>query len=384
MKYKIFLPYIIFLSCFIGIMMVACTKQPVEEVHIGYIGPLSTRATDLGIDPSKAMELAVQQYNANKEEDQPEVILHIADDQWDYKKTIEAYHNLRFQHNIKVVFVSNSESSVGLQEAIEKDQVILINPLNNDKHLSGLNKNTFKIGKSTEEAHLLLGIRMVEKGLKHVAILHYPNKFMTLSTEIVKNLLDEHGVKNDVVKIKKGQTDFKEVMAICKRQGHDGLAFFGYKNLGFAMKQARDIGLNVPFFGSTVLSDPAFYTNSEGAIIGTECTYFSEKDGNPLLANKFITDFVSAKGRKPISVWPAMQAYDSMNILLEQIQKINEEPKPNSQAFDVWLRNHLFKVRGFKGVCGNISILEDGSSRGIYFSLYEYTSAGQFSKVEKE
>ncbi|MFT6718035.1 MAG: branched-chain amino acid transport system substrate-binding protein [Sphingobacteriales bacterium] len=383
MRFKIFLPYIIFFSCFIGIMMVACTKQPVEEIHIGYIGPLTTRATDLGMDPSRAMEMAVQQYNENREDEQPEVILHVEDDQWDAKKTLEAYHNMRFQHNIKVVFVSNSDGTVALQETIKKDQVILINPLNNDEHLSALNKNTFKIGKTTEEAHLVVGIRIIEMGLKHVAVLHYPNNFMTLSSMVVKNLLDAHGVKNDVIEIKKEQTDFKELMAICKKNEHDGLVFFGYKNLGFAMKQARDIGLNVPFFGSTVLSDPAYFKNSQGAIVNTECTYFSEKDGNPILAKQFLTDFVATYGKKPVSVWPAMQAFDSMNILLQQIHKINEESNFKKQAFDVWLRNHLFKVRGFRGVCGNISILEDGSSRGIYFSLYTYTSEGTFTKVEQ-
>ncbi|MDG1476299.1 MAG: hypothetical protein P8Q14_04070 [Vicingaceae bacterium] len=60
-----------------------CGAHKIEEINIGFIAPLSTRATDLGIDPSKAMELAIEQYNLKRKEGQPKVNLFLEDDEWD-------------------------------------------------------------------------------------------------------------------------------------------------------------------------------------------------------------------------------------------------------------------------------------------------------------
>ncbi|MGB0931921.1 MAG: SDR family oxidoreductase, partial [Chitinophagales bacterium] len=51
------------------------TNQNIEHIHVGFIGPQTVRATNLGIAPGKAMELAIKQYNNSRNEDEPEIIL---------------------------------------------------------------------------------------------------------------------------------------------------------------------------------------------------------------------------------------------------------------------------------------------------------------------
>lgn len=376
-KKKVIVLLLIFLAT-----LTACNDPEVKEINVGFIGPMSTRATDLGIDPSKAMQLAIEQYNSSKSETQPQINLFIEDDKWEKEMAKPAYEKLRKEHNIDVLFISNTDGTIELQDKIIEDGVIAINPLNNDKLLSSLNKNTFKIAKSTEEVHKALGIRMIELGIKKVLILHFPNDFMTIGGNAIKDILTENGIENKIIEIKKDQTNFTEILQTAKETETEAYVFLGYNEFGFAMKQARDLGIEAPFFGSTTLLDPVFFSNSEGAIVGTECTFFTPLDGNYILANEFLESFKKRFGEEPFSIWPPLQAYDAMNILINEVKTINEDKSKDVTQVD-WLRNRLLNVKYYQGVCGNISITSDGSSRGIYFSLYKVESDGKLIKIKR-
>lgn len=380
-KQKKLLSRQIYLLLLSGIILSCGKSNQIEEINIGYIGPLTTRATDLGVGPSKAMELAVEQYNSNRTEYQPKVNFFIEDDKWKKENALPAYEKLRSEHNIDLLFISNSDGTVAVQDAILEDGVICINPLNNDALLSTLNENTFKIAKSTEEANGLIAIRIIELGLKKAVIMHYPNDFMTRAADAVKKLLDKAGVVNEVITIKKDQEDFTDHLQRCKADSCDAYVFFGYKEFGFAMKQSRDMGINAPFFGSTVLLVPEYYDNSEGEIVGTECTFFTEADGNYVLANEFLDAYEEKFGNRPYSLWPPMQAYDAMNLVLNELKTVND--RESQEKLTEWLRNELLGTRYYQGVCGNLSIGEDGASKGIYFSLYEYAEKGKLVKVKR-
>lgn len=366
--------------CAVIFALLGCSDPSIKEINIGFIGPLTTRATDLGIGPANAMQLAVEQYNSNRSSSQPKVNLFIEDDKWDGNQAVNLYDKLQKEHLVDVVFISNSDGTVAIQDKLIQDQVIAINPLNSDSMLSALNENTFKIAKSTEEANGLIGVRIVDSNLKKAAIIYFPNDFMTRGAKEVAHILKENDVAYTLIKTEIGDTNFVSVLKQCKEQNHDAYVFFGYKEFGYAMKQARDLGINAQFFGSTVLLDPAYYHNSEGSIVGTECSFFTPEDGNYLLAREFLKLYQKKFGEAPSSVWPPMQAYDAMNIVLAQVEKLNDT-KPKDQPLSDWLREQLYSVKYHKGVCGNISISKNGSSHGIYFSLYRYESELKLAKI---
>lgn len=367
------LPIILITSLFFIISFCSCETKKVAEINVGFIGPLSVRATDLGIDPSNAMLLAVEQYNENRLENEPKVNLFIEDAKWDPDNAIPAYNKLRAEHNVSIVFVSNSDATIRVQDKILADNVILVNPLNNGERLDTLNKNTFKIAKSTEQANGLIAVRIIELGLKKVAVFQFPNDYMASATKEVKRLLDKSNVEINVIRVKPDQTTFKAQLEQMKNQDCDAYVFFGYKEFGFAMKEARDMGITAPFFGSTTLLDPEFYSNSEGAIVDTAFPFFTQSDGNYIRAEEFLTNYENRFSKKPSSIWPPMQAYDAMNIIISQVRTINKS-KDKDTAFDDWLREALYSVNYYQGVCGNIAIKENGVSKGIYFSLYKYGS----------
>ena len=376
--YFILMILLLFLTSFSG-----CSKEKIKEINIGYIGPLSVRATDLGIEPSNTMLLAIEIYNISRFKDEPKINLFIEDDKWEEENAVIAYQNLRKKHNVDVVFISNTDGTIAVSDKVLKDKVVLVNPLNNGELFGALNKNTFNIAKSTEEANGLIAIRLIELAHKKVVLFQYPNSFMAIAAKEVKRILEESNIEIEIIVTEKGNTNFKEELKRLQKENYDGYVFFGYKELGFAMKQARDMGITAPFFGSTVLLDPQFYENSEGEIVNTEFTYFTPADGNYVLASEFLKAYENKFNKKPYSVWPAMQAYDAMNILLSQLRTINKSKK-EEEPFDDWLRKALYEVNYYQGVCGNIAITNNGTSKGIYFSLYNYESKDRpFVKVKR-
>ena len=379
MKFKYKIGFLL-ICCFT--LLISCNSSETDEINIGFIAPLTTRAIDLGIPSSQAMKLAVEQYNSSRTDDQPKVNLFVENGKWEKDMALPAYKKLRKEHNIQVIFISNTDGTIAIQEEIEKDGVIAINPLNNDKLLSSLNNNTFQIAKSTEESNKVVGVRIIELGLKKVLILQFPNDFMKIAANAVNEILTDNDVENKIITTSKDQIDYTEILKEAKEEGTEAYVFFGYKDLGYAMKQARELGIDAPFFGSTVLLDPEFYKNSEGAIIGTECSYFTPLDGNYILANEFLEAFEKRFGEKPVSTWPPMQAYDAMNIVLNEL-KTYKETKAKDLSFEDWLKGRLNNVKYFQGICGNISITEDGSSRGIYFSLYKMEAEGKLVKIKR-
>lgn len=351
----------------------SCDIEKTEEINIGYIGPLTVRATSLGVAPSNAMQMAIEQYNANRLKGEPKVNLFVEDDKWEKENAIPAYEKLRKKHNIDVLYISNTDGTVAVQNRVLKDKVILVNPLNNNRLFSVLNKNSFNIAKSTEEVNGLIAIRLIELRHKKVVLFQYPNNFMSRGAKEVKRLLDEANVELKIIVVEKEKTNFTEELNELQKDNYGAYVFFGYNEFGFAMKQARDLGITAPFFGSSVIFDPLFYENSEGEIVNTEFPFFTLEDGNYALANEFLKAYENKFGETPSLIWPAMQAYDAMNLVLSQLRTINKTKK-KELFFDDWLREALYKVDYYQGVCGNIAITESGSSKGIYFSLYNYKS----------
>ena len=359
----------------------ACGSKQIDVINIGYIGPITGNAMDLGKHPANAMALAVEQYNRSKSPDAPLLKLHVEDDEWKKENAIPLYDKLRKEHKIEVLFISNSEGTVVLQEKILQDHVILINPLNNDALLSSMNQNTFKIGKKTEETALVTAARIFELGLKNIVIFQVNNYFMSLSAKSLAENLKKNNVQVEIIPVDINQTDYTAYLNTCKSKNIDALLFFGYKNLGYAMKQARDKGIKVPYFATNTLFGDGYYKNSQGTMDGTVFAFFTQNDGNYVLANQFANAYKDKFGEIHVAFWSAMQAYDAMNIFIAQLSQLST--KPTDKSFEVWLREQLHTVSFYQGVCGNIAILEDGASKGIYFTLYTIKSDGVVEKVKR-
>lgn len=361
-------------------LLAGCGPKEADTVSVGFIGPLSGNAVDLGLAPSKAIALAIREYNESRGPRDPLVTFAFEDDGWDGANAVPLYDKLRKEHDIDVLFISHSDGTTALQDKVLADGVLLVNSLNNDELLSAMNENTFVIGKKTEEAAQLVAARVEELGKKKVGGFYVTNSFMTISATAFSEHLQRRGVEVELLPVAISKVDFEAELKAFQADGCDALAFFGYKNLGFAMKQARELGMEAPFFASTTTLGDGYYENSEGTLEGTEFSFFTANDGNYILGHQFLDRYQAAYGQEPFSVWPPMQAYDAANMLLSVIRAGGRE---SDEPLVDWLKRGLHGINYYQGVCGNLAIKADGSSRGIYFSLYVVRGPGIVEKVKR-
>jgi len=202
------------------------------------------RASNFGDAPSKAIKLAIDYYNKSKEISQPYINFYIEDDKWEKGKAIPLYNKLRAEHNIDILFISNTGGTEALQEKIMTDNVILINPLHSNELLSSLNHNTFKIAKQTEEAYGLVGNKIVELGFNKVYIIHVADDLMTRGAMAVEKIFNAAGVEYQTTKVEKKDKKFIQHLQQSKNENYDAYIFFGYHAFGHAMKQAREMESN--------------------------------------------------------------------------------------------------------------------------------------------
>ncbi|MDB4297448.1 ABC transporter substrate-binding protein [Flavobacteriaceae bacterium] len=372
----------LFYISYLSLIFIACEKQKIEEVNIGGILPLSTKMSFMGLGPSKAMLMAVDEYNLTKKPEEPLVNIYFEDGEWDVDKGVESYKKLKKEHDVDVLFLNNTEATIALNSTFEVDKTPIVNSLNNDKSLNDLSDCVFRIAKDSKEAHSLIGIRISELGFERVGLLYHSNEIMEVGLGIIEEILHDRGVETKSFKSKANNKGLGKLLTEWKNDDIEAYVFLGFLHYGFIVKKARDIGITAPFFGSLSMSRKGFFENSKGELQGSECIGFSVMDGNYLLAHKFLKKFKQEFKSEPESLYATMQAYDAVNIVLNNLRNVNKEGV-SKKELSFWLKNKMYQVKNYQGVCGNLSMLENGAIRGIYCSLYRCEENGILSRVKR-
>jgi len=343
-------------------------KEEASAVHtvtVGWIGPLTGSANILGIDNLDAVKLALTAYEAHKEITDPTIKLTIADDQYREDLTVKAYDNMVAKQKPAAILVSTYSGVGSVAGRALKDSIIIIDPIDNDRNLSEMNRNIFLIAKETESMASIDANAIIDQGKKNTAVIYFGNdEFMPTVAKTLTAILLSNENKVKLFEYNAGTTDFKPFLEWGKEHNADSYVFLGYQEIALAIKQARDMGIAAPFYTVNV----AFHDlkTSDSSMDGIYFAHFTSLDGNRVKADEFINDYAKIYKTKPFLEWTALQAYDAATILFNAIRVASHKEGDFSNN----LRDELLSVANFEGVSGMITILPSGASRGIYPSLY--------------
>src|SRR3989344_120928 len=170
------------LIIFVGYLLTKSTQNSSSDtIKIGWIGPLSGNVKFLGIDNLNAVKMAVEEYNINKNPNEPQVELIFEDDQYDEIKTLYIYNKM-VSSSVKIIFISTYDGTLLLEKKADKDEVILVNPINNDQQLTNLNNNnTFLIAKRTEQLEEILSKHILANNKKKALVIYYSEDSLMLT-----------------------------------------------------------------------------------------------------------------------------------------------------------------------------------------------------------
>ncbi|MGL5207095.1 MAG: ABC transporter substrate-binding protein [Acidaminococcaceae bacterium] len=143
-------------------------------------------------------------------------------------------------------------------------------------------------------------------------------------------------------------TDFKATLTKIKASNPDMVYIPGYyQEVGMIVKQAREMGLNVPMAGgdgwdSAKLPEIA----SKSALNNTYFSSLYSPDDDSQLNKDFVAAYQKAYNEKP-DVFAAL-AYDSALLVINAIKTANS-------ADTVKVKDAMAKTTGFNGVSGNVT-----------------------------
>ena len=197
--------------------------------------------------------------------------------------------------------------------------------------------------------------KAVEKfGVKKVAIMYGNDDVFTKSGyDSMKQAAEDLGLEIVTTQtFQKGQSDYKAQLTEIKDLAPDLILCSALYNEGSViMKQARDIGIDVPFVGGNGFNSPQVIeiagAAADGLIVATPWFTGSENEK----VQEFVTAFQEEYGKEPDQF--AAQAYDGLYIIAEALKKAGEADRDQ-------LRDALAETKDFEGVLGTISFDEVG------------------------
>lgn len=146
-------------------------------------------------------------------------------------------------------------------------------------------------------------------------------------------------------------TDFQSLLRKVKRANPDFVFVPGYYvEVGLIIKQARALGINVPFMGGDGWDSPKLFEIAGSAVKGSYISnHFAPDDKDPVVQS-FVKDYVKAYGVKPGGF--AALGYDSVGIMNAAIQKAKSTNPSDINA-------ELVKTTNYPGVTGMITFDKD-------------------------
>jgi branched-chain amino acid transport system substrate-binding protein len=146
-------------------------------------------------------------------------------------------------------------------------------------------------------------------------------------------------------------TDFQSLLRKVKRANPDFIFVPGYYvEVGLIIKQARALGINVPFMGGDGWDSPKLFEIAGAAVKGSYISnHFAPDDKDPVVQN-FVKDYTKTYGVRPGGF--AALGYDAIGIMNAAIQKAKSTKPADINAA-------LVATKNYQGVTGMITFDKD-------------------------
>ncbi len=345
----------------ISLILTGCQSSPVDEstIKVGINMELSGEVASYGQAELNGIKLAIKQVNANGGVLGKEIELIEVDNTSSASEATSVTTRLVSQDNVVAILGPATSGAFKASLPVSEEYgVAIISPSATDTTvmLNDTTKEVFTTGFRTCFIDSFQGVTMANFAYDNLS-LSKAVVFGDNSSDYAQGLADSFiaqfkangGTIVAHENFTKGDTDFNAVLTKIADMDFDVLFVPGYYNeAGLLIKQAREMGLNVPILGADGFESPDLI-----ALAGVDnivdvfySTHYSSVGDDQLVAD-FVTAFSDEYGTEP-NAFSAL-AYDAAMLLVDAIERANDtDPSKIIEA--------LLDTDGFVGVAGNISI----------------------------
>jgi ABC-type branched-subunit amino acid transport system substrate-binding protein len=312
------------------------------------------------MDSAVAAQIAVDEINKDGGIDGKQIQLYIEDDQYNTRKSIDAYNKLVHVDGVRILIRQTYGAVFALAKDAKRDGVTIFDSLDCNTPLVGLGENVFCLATGSETIGESIASEVKSRNLSRMGVLYFnSDPFMPYVKDAFlktyKGTIIEEGYSA-------GTKDFRTSLLKMKLANVQAVVFFGYDETGIAMKEARTLGITAPFFSTATITSPSLQQLASGAAIGTKFAYW-EGGANGTVATHFLSSFSTKVGRKPILDLATYSTYDIVYAIVNTLREGN----PLTKA--------AISKQSFEGATGQVRFAVDGSSRMVE-TLYILTQNG--------
>ena len=332
-----------------------------DEIKIGVVGEMTGSNATYGTSMVNGMKLAVKEINDKGGVNGKKINLVVADDKSEPAEAANAMSKLINQDKTPVVMgiftSSNAIAAANVSEAAKVPFLAIgaTNPkVTLDEKTGKVKPNTFRVCfidpfQGTVGANFVLNELKLKKA---VVFVDNSSDYSKGLASFFKQAYTSKGgeIVGEEAYLQK-DTDFKATLTKIKASNPDMIYVPGYyQEVGMIVKQAREMGLNVPMAGGDGWDSAKLPEIAGKAALNN--TYFSSlysPDDDSKLNKDFVAAYQKAYNEKP-DVFAAL-AYDSALLVINAIKSAN--------ALDtVKIKDAMAKTAGFSGVSGNVTFNE--------------------------
>lgn len=359
-------------------------EKKADTIKVGANLEMTGGSASYGISSKNAIELAFKEINEKGGINGKQLELVVADNKSEAAEATNAMQKLVSQDNVVAVIGPNLSSSVIAASAINNSAKVLdiapmaTNPYVTVDQASGKTKdfNYRTCFIDPFQGTVMAKFATAELGVGNAAILidNSSDYAKGLAQFFKENFVKEGGAVTSEESYLQKDTDFKATLTKIKATNPDFLYVPGYyQEVGLIVKQARELGMNMPIAGGDGWDSAKMPEIAGAAALNN--TYFSSlyspEDSSDINKN-FVAAYEKAYGQKP-DVFAAL-SYDSALLVAEAIKNAGStEPAKISEA--------MAKINGFSGVSGSVTF-DDKHNPVKSAVILEYKDGAQSLKTK--
>lgn len=350
---------ILVILCLAVVGLAGCSGGTEEKtVNVGAVLSLTGVLAHGGLDARNALQLAVDEVNANGGIKGRQVNLIVENTNTDPERTISGALKLINENKVlAIVGPDNSPTAFAARSQVaEPEHVVIMSVTGSSPKLTEGNPRWFFRGATPAEfqTRSLVQFLVNEKGLKRFAILS--DSGITDQIESFTKDLKALGLEPVATEMfKSGQTNFNGPLLNIKSKNPEAIFFIGYITEGAsALTQARNLGIDAQFLGSIGIIYDEFIKvagkAAEGVIASIGFTALNE-DAD---VQTFVSAYRAKYNQDPSHA--AAQAYDQIKLIFQAIQ--NQDLTFDSSKVEQdreMIRDYLEQVQNYKGITSIIS-----------------------------
>ena len=359
-------------------------EKKADTIKVGANLEMTGGSASYGISSKNAIELAFKEINEKGGINGKQLELVVADNKSEAAEATNAMQKLVSQDNVVAVIGPNLSSSVIAASAINNSAKVLdiapmaTNPYVTVDQASGKTKdfNYRTCFIDPFQGTVMAKFATAELGVGNAAVLidNSSDYAKGLAQFFKENFVKEGGAVTAEESYLQKDTDFKATLTKIKATNPDFLYVPGYyQEVGLIVKQARELGMNMPIAGGDRWDSAKMPEIAGAAALNN--TYFSSlyspEDSSDINKN-FVAAYEKAYGQKP-DVFAAL-SYDSALLVAEAIKNAGStEPAKISEA--------MAKINGFSGVSGSVTF-DDKHNPVKSAVILEYKDGAQSLKTK--